>query len=115
MGSGQWHGDSCCFLDGSASIYLSSGGGYLGGGQSGESIRKVAKEMVAGAAECLTQTDPYIYTPCRKRVRLSLTSLTDKGVLSFAAEVELRNNRHPLSKLGGAAQNVITQYRHVAP
>ena len=34
-----------------ASIYFSSGGGFLGG-ESHESIRTAAKEMVAAAAEC---------------------------------------------------------------
>src|SRR5256885_2198980 len=36
--------------DGTASVYLSSGGGFIGGGQSHESIRQAAQDAVATAA-----------------------------------------------------------------
>jgi len=103
------------FSDGSASIYLSSGGGFLGGGQSHESVRIAAKEMVVAAAESLPQTHPTTAYPLPQKHEVVFYLLTDQGVLTASApEAELRNNRHPLSKLGAAAQNVITQYRHIA-
>ena len=41
--------------DGNASVYLSSGGGSVGGA-SHESIREAAQKMVAAASECQQQT-----------------------------------------------------------
>jgi hypothetical protein len=43
------------FSDGHASIYLSTGGGFIGGGESHESVRNAAKKMVAIAAESPTR------------------------------------------------------------
>ena len=104
------------FSDGSASIYLSSGGGFLGGAQTNESVREAAKGMVVAATASLPQTHPTTAYPLPQKGEVIFYVLTDKGVLTAsAAEVELRNNRHPLSKLGAAAQDVISQYRHVAP
>ena len=56
-----------------ASIYFSSGGGFLGG-ESHESIRTAAKEMVA--AGCGVPTDlagPLVHIPCRAGGGLTFT------------------------------------------
>lgn len=100
------------FSDGGASIYLSSGGGYLGGGQSHDAIQKAAREMVAAAAECLSQTHATTSYPLPEKGEVCFFLLTDQGVFTASAsELDLRSNRHPMAKLGRAAQNVITQYR----
>jgi hypothetical protein len=98
--------------DGTASIYLSSGGGSIGGGQSHDSIRKAAQKMVSVAAEFQPQmqaTDTY---PLPQRVQVTFYVLTDAGVFTATApQEELSSHRHPLSRLGDAAQEIITQYR----
>jgi hypothetical protein len=102
--------------DGHASIYLSSGGGYLGGGESHESIRTAAKNAVSLAAEVRPEalrTDKF---PLPARDEVIFYLLTDEGV--FAArgtELEIRSHRHRLSKLGDAMQAVITEYRRIQP
>ncbi len=97
--------------DGSASIYLSGGGGYLGG-QNQESVKDAALHAVELAREYPSQmqrTMDYIL-PVTGEVIFYL--LTDSGVLTASEkEVELRNPAHPLAKLGNAMQNVVTQYR----
>jgi hypothetical protein len=99
------------FSDGTASVYLSSGGGFIGGGQSNEAVRKAAKEMVAVAGECRSQTHATTIYPLPQNGEVRFYLLTDRGVFSASApEQELRSNRHPLSRLGEAAQNVITRY-----
>ncbi len=104
------------FSDGNASVYLSSGGGFIGGGQSDEAVRKAAKDMVAVAAECRSQTHPTKVYPLPKNGDVSFYLLTDKGVFSASATVkDLMSHSHPLSRLGDAAQNVITQYRRARP
>lgn len=99
--------------DGTASIYLSSGGGSIGGGQSDESIHKAAQKMVSVAAEFQPQmmraTD---VDTLPQRGQVVFYVLTDAGVFTASAsEVELSSHRHPLSKLGDAAQEIITQSR----
>ncbi len=97
--------------DGSASVYLSGGGGYIGGhGQA--PIRLAAERAVDIAQESkshLKATDSY---PLPERGQVFFYALTDSGVLAAkASEESLREDQHPLSKLGNAMQDVITQYR----
>jgi hypothetical protein len=97
--------------DGSASIYLSSGGGYLGG-QNQESVRTAALHAITTACEYASQmqkTNDY-NLPAAGEVIFYL--LTDSGTFTASEkETELRNQTHPLSKLGNAMQNIVTQYR----
>lgn len=97
--------------DGSASIYLSSGGGYLGG-FSHESIREAARNMVKVAAEVQSQTTATTIYPLPGRGEVIFYLLTDAGIFTASgSEEELKAHRHFLSKLGDAGQEVITQYR----
>ena len=99
--------------DGTASIYLSGGGGYIGGGQSHESIRAAARQTVAAAKEVLPLTHATNEYPIPQRGQVAFYLLTDSGVFTASAsDDDLRNHTSPLSKLGDAAQNVITQYSH---
>jgi hypothetical protein len=98
--------------DGTASVYLSSGGGSIGGGQSHDAIRKAAQKMVAAAVECRPQMRATDTFPLPTRGQIIFYALTDEGVVSASApQEELSSHRHPLSKMGDAAQDVITQYR----
>jgi hypothetical protein len=97
--------------DGNASVYLSSGGGFIGG-VSHESIRKAAQKMVAVAAEYQAQTRATTTYPLPQRSQVFFYFLTDKGIFTSSAQEEkLSSHRHPLWKLGDAGQDVITQYR----
>jgi hypothetical protein len=97
--------------DRTASVYLSSGGGSIGGGPSQDSIRKADQQMVFAAAEFQPQmrlADSYLLP---QRGRVTFYALTDAGLFAAgASRDELSSHRHPLSKLGDAAQNIITQY-----
>jgi len=97
--------------DGNASIYLSSGGGSIGGiGHAG--IRKAAQEMVALAAQFLPQMETTTTYPLPTNGQTIFYILTDAGVFTAnAAEVDLGEQRHALSGLFYAGQDVLTQYR----
>jgi hypothetical protein len=98
--------------DGTASIYLSSGGGSLGGGQSHESLRQAALRAVSAAAEIQPEMRPVTSYPLPGAGEVVFYLLTDVGVFSAgASEKELSGHRHRLSKLGDAMQEIITQYR----
>jgi hypothetical protein len=95
--------------DGTASVYLSSGGGSIGGGQSHESIRKAARNAVSVAAEFQPQMQPSPACPLPHKGEVIFYALTDAGIFTAkASEAELSAHRHSLSKLGDALQEIIT-------
>ena len=70
--------------DGNASIYLSNGGGYIGG-QAHESIRNSAKRAVVAAGACQTITEATTTYPLPQRGELIFYLLTDGGVFATKA------------------------------
>lgn len=97
--------------DGSASIYLSSGGGYLGG-QNQETVRNAALQAIEVAREYPSQMQKTTEYNLPVTGEVIFYMLTDSGPLTVSEkEMELRNPSHPLAKLGNAMQNVVTQYR----
>jgi len=97
--------------DGSASIYLSSGGGFIGG-KGIESVRLVAQKAVevARLLELPEQSTTDFPLPGTHGVFFYL--LTDAGVFMFRTSVqELNSPTHPLRKIGDAMQSVMTQFR----
>jgi hypothetical protein len=97
--------------DGNASVYLSNGGGYIGG-QSHDTIRKAAQKTVVVANEVEPQMHATTSYPLPRPGEVAFYALTDSGVFTASAlEDDLKNGHSPLSKLANAAQEVITQYR----
>ncbi len=97
--------------DGNASIYLSTGGGFIGG-MGHQSIRQAAVNMVRVAGTLGPQMTPTKTFPLPERGRTIFYVLTDAGVRTGSAtDDELRQQRHALAPLFFAGQGVITQYR----
>lgn len=98
--------------DGTASIYLSNGGGFIGGGQRYEAIRHAAITFVAIAASYRAQMKLATTFPLPKEGETAFYLLTDAGVFSTIAQTDLLGVRqHQLAPLFAAGQDVITQYR----
>jgi hypothetical protein len=99
------------FVDGSASIYTSAGGGYIGG-QLKEAINRAAKAAVTISASCVPDSHATTTFPLPTAGNVSFYLLTDQGVLSATRSVdELKAGSGPLFQLGNAMQEVNTQYR----
>jgi hypothetical protein len=64
--------------DGSASVYLSSGSGFIGG-EGHEAIRKAAQRMVSTARETQAQMKATTTYPLPKEGEVVFYSLTDSG------------------------------------
>lgn len=97
--------------DGSASIYLSGGGGYIGG-QNQESVKGAALRAIEVAREYPSQMQKTTEYNLPLAGEVIFYLLTDSGVFTASAkEAELRSQGHPLAKLGNAMQDVVTQYR----
>ena len=99
------------FADGSASIYLSSGGGFIGGhGQ--QPIRRAAQNFVVTARNF----QPYMHAtsefPVADAGRTIFYVLTDEGAYTDSALTEeLAEGNHKLSSLFNAGQEIVTRYR----
>jgi hypothetical protein len=101
------------FSDGPASVYLSSGGGYIGGNGE-ERIRRAAQQAVSVAGEYQAEMVPSQEYPLPAKGEVIFYVLTDTGVLtSRASEEDLANDRHRLSKLGKPMQAIISAYRQL--
>lgn len=99
------------FADGTASVYLSSGGGFLGGGQAHESIRNAAIKTVEIAGELKALMQPTTTYPLPQRGQVIFYVRTDGGVLTATVpEDDLRSHGSPLYKVGDSAQTIITEY-----
>jgi hypothetical protein len=100
------------FSNGHVSIYLSTGGGFIGG-ESHESVRNAGKKMVAVAGECQPHTHATAEYPLpQEQGEVLFYLLTDAGIFAASASTEdLDDHHHPLSKLHDAAQGIITEYR----
>jgi hypothetical protein len=100
--------------DGNASVYLSSGGGSIGGGKTHESVRLAAQKALLIASEILPKMRRVTQYPLPGPEQVSFYVLTDAGVFSESASTpELTIGQHPLSDLGNAMQEIIMQYQTI--
>jgi len=97
--------------DGSASLYLSSGGGTIGGGEH-EAVANASRAMVTLSATFLSQMIVVTSFPLPMARITTFFVRTDSGVFSISApEESLGEGQHALSPLFYAGQEVITQLR----
>jgi hypothetical protein len=113
----DWHVDKgtvtvVAAADGAASVYLSSGGGFIGGSEKVPAIREAALHAVSLATGLRFHFVPTESTPLPSLgdVTFYLTTGTDVR-RAVAAESKLRAGADPLAGLGGAMQRIVTEYR----
>ena len=100
--------------DGSASVYLTGGSGFIGGGQAHESIRNAAQKMVELAGAVQPQMHSTRQYPLAQPGQVTFYAVTDAGV--FGASVsqdDLAGSRSPFSALAAAAQSILAEYRRL--
>ena len=102
--------------DGTTCIYLSSGGGYIGGGQQYEAIRNAGQHLLHLAGQYQPLMHSTQESPLPHEGQIIFYAVTDSGV--FTAEAPERDlvARHDwLGSLYAAGQDIITQYRLISP
>jgi hypothetical protein len=100
--------------DGNASLYLSGGGGVIGG-VGHETVRQAAITMNQVADPFVKLTTATTSTPLPKTGDVTFYILTTRGILTATAkEEDLGEQRDALSPLFYAGQDVITQLRLVS-
>ena|ERR1700690_1120147 len=99
--------------DGSASVYMSRGGGSIGG-RSSNSIRAAALSAVSAASEVWKEMQPVTEYPLPGADNVTFYVRTDTGIVGEGVSVEeVSSGDHRLSKLGNAMQIIITRYREL--
>ncbi|MBS1849861.1 MAG: hypothetical protein JST79_03035 [Acidobacteria bacterium] len=98
--------------DGNASVYLSQGGGAIGGGQSQASVRALARETVSLATEVRPRMQFARTFPLPRPGEVTFYVLTDAGIFTASAtEDDLQDSANPFHKLGGSLQALLSQYQ----
>ena len=104
------------FADGEASIYISNGGCFLGGGQSYPSVHQAALNLIAVARRFQARMHKTKDYPLPPKGEVFFYLVTDNGIYTVSApEAELNRRTHPLTELHAAGEDVITQYRLNTP
>lgn len=101
------------YQTGDASLYLSSGGGVIGGGQH-QNVNDAAKQLVSLAQTFLAKTVKTELTPLPSTDEVKFYLLTNKGV--FVGQEQMKNfenNSSPWLKLFEEGNNVLTELRKV--
>ena len=102
------------FVEGSTSLYFSSGGGVIGAGEH-ESVRTTHPPFFAEAEARLGLFSKAVETPLPAVGRVRFYARTFGGTLSAEAdEQDLGEMRHGLSALFHAGHDVITAVRHAS-
>jgi hypothetical protein len=97
--------------DGTTSLYLSTGGGVIGG-QGHESVREANAAFLETANRSREHLKPTASFPVPEVGRTLFYALTDSGVLTGGGpQDDLGNGRHPLSALFHSGNDVLTQLR----
>jgi hypothetical protein len=100
--------------DGTASLYLSTGGGIIGGGGH-ESVRCVAAAFVRLAGRQQAHMEITEEFPLPSAGRIAFYVLTDSGVFTGEAdEATLVEKTHTFSPLFYAGHDVLTQLRLIS-
>jgi hypothetical protein len=101
-------------VDGTASIYFSSGGGILGSGNHNP-VGEAARKMVSVAETVLDIMEPAGDFPLPAKGSIRFFVLTHDGVFTAECpETEIVIRKHKLSGLYTAGENLITQIRLVS-
>jgi hypothetical protein len=100
--------------DGTASLYLSSGGGVIGG-QFHELVNRAAKEFVVAFEPFVASMVPDITGEPGPRGTTDLRALTSAGRLVVRAKTDdFGNGRHPMSVVFHSGQALIFELHQVA-
>ena len=113
----DWHADKgtvtvVAAADGSASLYLSTGGGYFGGSEKAPAIREAALHAIALATSLRCHFERTDASPLPSLGDVTFYINTGARVsCAVAAESRLRAGADPLAGLSGAMQRILPEYR----
>ena len=99
------------FLTGDTSLYLSSGGGFIGAGQH-EKVRKIVAEKIEEFQIYLSKAEKIQEPKLPKDGMVNFNFLTKNGIYSLSENIsDLENGNSEFSKLFEDVNEIITQIR----
>lgn len=99
------------FLTGDTSLYLSSGGGFIGAGQH-EEVRKMVAEKVDGFQKYLSKAEKINNPELPIEGTVNFNFLTKNGIYSKTEKMtDLESGNSELSSLFGEVNEIITEIR----
>jgi hypothetical protein len=114
MGYPQATATLVCLSDGSASLYISNGGGVIGGGEK-PAVNAVSRRFVHAALPFVEAMKAVTEFPYPKRGVVKFYVLTTNGVVSTeASEAILQSRDHYFSPLYFAGQDVLSGLREAS-
>lgn len=103
------------YQTGDASLYLSSGGGIIGGGQH-KNVSRAARQFVSLAQSFLDKTSKTNSTSLPSAGEVKFYLLTNQGIFTGKEQIEnFNNNTSPWQKLFEEGNNVLTELRKTSP
>ena len=116
LNTGARNATVAAFADGAASIYISNGGGFIGGGQNYPSVHEAGQNFIAAARRVRPRMQKTQNYSLPQKGEVFFYLITDNGVYMVSApETELNRRTHALTELYAAGQEIITQYRLNTP
>ena len=104
----------CSFQTGDASLYLSSGGGIIGGGQH-ESVKKAAIEFISKSQTYLANAEATKSTDLPSDKEIFFYLLTNKGTFLTKDKMSnIESKKSQLTNLFDEANKVLTQLRLIS-
>lgn len=111
MGMAEGTATLVSIIDGNASMYLSSGGGIIGG-YGHENVRNAAIDFVNKGQDYINKMVSIDSFPLPKADRVRFYILTNKGKYSIEEEIaKIENDKSDWGQLFFAGNNVITELR----
>lgn len=102
------------FKTGDASIYLSTGGGFIGGSHTHKTIENASKAFVDKAQKYISLATAATSAPLPDKGNAAFYLLTAKGIFFTQAKIkDLESGTSDWAPLFEAANGVITEYRLV--
>jgi len=102
-------------LDGTASIYFSSGGGFIGGGQKSRNISDLAKYLVSGMKEYQSELSiSKVLGLPKDEDEVVYYAVTREGIYSYKGSVKQAGEKKcKMYKLFYISQYIISEYRKI--
>jgi hypothetical protein len=75
-----------CAIDGTASVYLGSGAGFINGGNENETLRSIAKSVVFEAKNVVDAMEPYSEFPTAAKGSINVYVVTERCIYGITVD-----------------------------
>lgn len=100
-----------CAIDGTASIYLGSGGGFINGSAENETIKQLAKSIVFEAKNIVETLETMTVFPIAEDGSINVFVVTERNIYGLTANQEsVANKEFDIWKLYYLAVEIISMY-----